>query len=51
MNKKPRWINEVPGIKETGKKRELTYEEKKEAEKFEKAVKSGNIKEWFNSNK
>ena len=51
VDKKPRWINEVPGIKKTEKKRKLTAEEKEQAKKFEKAVKSGNIKDWFDSNK
>lgn len=45
---KPRWINEIPKPIPTGKKRELTKEEKKEAKEFEDAVRSGNIDKWFN---
>lgn len=44
---KPRWINEIPKPIPTGKKRELTKEEEKEAKDFENAVKNGNIDKWF----
>lgn len=49
MTKKdsPRWLHEIPKPIDTGKKRELTEDEKKEAEGFEKAVKSGKINDWF----
>lgn len=47
MNKKPRWINEIPNSIDTGKKRKLTKEEKKEAKEFEKAVNSRKIEEWL----
>ena len=47
MNKKPRWINEIPNPIDTGKKRKLTKEEKKEAKEFEKAVNSRKIEEWL----
>lgn len=50
-NKKtPRWINEIPGIKNNDKKRELTEDEKKDAQEFEEAIKNGKINEWFNKN-
>ncbi len=47
MNKKPRWLNEVPLPSEEKKKRELSEEEKKEAREFEKAVKNGEINKWL----
>ena len=34
-NSKPRWINEIPGIKNNGKKRKLTNKEKKEVKEAE----------------
>lgn len=45
---KPRWINEIPKPIKTNEKVQITDEMKKEAEAFEKAVKSGNIDKWFN---
>lgn len=47
----PRWLHEIPGIINTGKKRKLTKQEKKEAKEFENAVKKGKIDEWFNKDK
>ena len=47
--KEPRWIKEIPGIIDTGQKRELMEQERKEAKGFERAVKAGKIEEWFNS--
>ena len=37
-NSKPRWINEIPGVKNNGKKRKLTKKEKKEAKEFRDAI-------------
>lgn len=52
MNKnKPRWINEIPGIKLTGEKVPPTEEMKKKSKEFEEAVKSGKINEWFENGK
>ena len=48
MNNKPRWIKEIPKPIKSGRKRNLTKEEKKEAIDFENAVKNGNIEKWFN---
>ena len=50
-NSKPRWINEIPGIKNNGKKRKLTNKEKKEVKEFRDAIKNNKIDEWFNKNK
>lgn len=47
---KPRWIKEIPNPVKSGKRRNLTQEEKKEARDFENAVKSGNIDKWLNNN-
>ena len=47
-SKKPRWINETPGIINTGQKRKLTEQEKQEVKEFEEAVHSGKIDKWFN---
>lgn len=49
--KSPRWINEIPGINNTGKKILPTEESKKKAKDFEEAVKKGKISEWFNKEK
>ncbi|MEG0643260.1 MAG: hypothetical protein RR489_05140 [Clostridia bacterium] len=49
INSEPRWLYEEPGGTVFGHC-ELTVEEKKEAEIFEKAVKSGRIDEWFANN-
>lgn len=46
--KNPRWINEIPGIINTGKKITPTEEDNRKNREFEKAVKSGKIDEWFN---
>ncbi len=50
-NSKPRWINEIPGIKDNGKKRKLTKQEKKEVKEFRDAIKNNKIDEWFNEDK
>lgn len=47
----PRWLHEIPGIKDNGKKRKLTKEEKKDAKAFRDAIKNNKIDEWFNKNK
>ncbi|MCI8396164.1 MAG: hypothetical protein HFJ52_00180 [Clostridia bacterium] len=50
MNKKPRWINEIPLPSEKTNKRKLNEEEEKEAKEFEEAVKNGKISEWLKNN-
>jgi len=49
MSKKdnPRWLHEISNPIDTGKKRKLTEDEKKEAKEFEKAINSGKIEEWL----
>lgn len=47
----PRWLHEIPGIKNNGKKRKLTKKEKKEAKEFRNAIKNDKINEWFNKDK
>lgn len=47
----PRWLHEIPGIKDNGKKRKLTKQEKKEAKEFRDAIKNNKIDEWFNKDK
>ncbi len=47
----PRWLHEIPGIKNNGKKRKLTKKEKKEAKEFRDAIKNNKIDEWFNKDK
>lgn len=49
MNNKanPRWLHEIPKPIDTGKKKELSTEEKEEAKSFEKAVNNGKIEEWM----
>lgn len=47
----PRWLHEIPGIINTGKKRKLTKKEKKEAKEFRYAIKNNKIDEWFNKDK
>ena len=53
MNKKrPRWINEIPGIILTGEDAPPPTEEmKRKSKEFEEAVKSGKIDEWFEKGK
>lgn len=45
---KPRWINEIPKPVRINKKIQITDDMKKEAEEFERAVKSENMDKWFN---
>lgn len=47
----PRWLHEIPGIINTGKKRKLTKEEKKKVKEFRNAIKNDKIDEWFNKDK
>ena len=49
MNSEPRWIKEIPKPIKSGRKRNLTKEEKKEAKDFENAVKNGEIDKWLNN--
>lgn len=50
-NQKPRWINEIPGIINTGKKVKKTKEDKKKVKEFRNAIKNDKIDEWFNKDK
>ena len=50
-NQKPRWINEIPGIKDNGKKRKLSKKEKQDVKEFRNAIKNDKIDEWFNKDK
>lgn len=47
----PRWLHEIPGIINTGKKRKLTKEDKKKVKEFRDAIKNNKIDEWFNKDK
>ena len=47
----PRWLHEIPGIKDNGKKRKLSKKEKQDVKDIRNAIKNHKIDEWFNKDR